>query len=138
MRPHPYLRAYMAGITIPTVFLLVAMTAFTFARYVCNVPVPIERVIVFPMAVVPNMWGVWNVLWYVLRRRVSIGLFGAILPVLLGPLAYAVTRIVRFDIPFPSMAVAAPLFLLVVMTIYYLAWKYLVASLNRIVDIPRD
>jgi hypothetical protein len=29
---------------------------------VYNVPVPIERVIVFPMAVVPNLWGAWNVL----------------------------------------------------------------------------
>ena len=26
---HPYLRAYMAGIVVPTAFLLVVMTAFT-------------------------------------------------------------------------------------------------------------
>jgi hypothetical protein len=135
MNQHPYLRAYMAGITIPTVLLLVAMTAFTFARYIYHVPVPIERVIVFPMAVVPNLWGVWNVLWFVLRRRVSIGLFGAILPVILGPLAYGVTRIVRFDIPPSVFPIAAPIFLLVGMTIYYLAWKYLVAALNRIVGL---
>ena len=135
MNQHPYLRAYMAGITIPTVLLLVGMTAFTFARYVYDVPVPIERVIVFPMAVVPNLWGVWNVLAFILRRRVSIGLFGAILPLLLGPLAYGVTRIVRFDIPPSVMPIAAPAFFIVGMTIYYLVWKYLVARLNRIVGL---
>ena len=62
MNTHPYLRAYMPGIVVPTVFLLVAMTGFMLARFVYNVPVPIERVIVFPMAVVPNLWGAWNVL----------------------------------------------------------------------------
>ena len=36
---HPYLRAYMAGIVVPTAFLLVAMTAFTLARFVFEVPV---------------------------------------------------------------------------------------------------
>ena len=63
MSQHPYLRAYMAGITVPTVFLLVAMTGFIIARLVYNVPIPIERVIVFPMAVIPNLWGVWNMLY---------------------------------------------------------------------------
>ena len=32
---------------MPTAFLLVAMTVFTLARFVFEVPVPIERVIVF-------------------------------------------------------------------------------------------
>jgi hypothetical protein len=50
MNRHRYLRAYMAGVVLPTMFLLVAMVAFTMIRYVYNVPIPIERVIVFPMA----------------------------------------------------------------------------------------
>ena len=72
MNQHPYLRAYMAGIVAPTIFLLVAATAFTIARYVYNFPVPVERVIVFPMAVVPNIWGLWNVLYVAWRPRLQI------------------------------------------------------------------
>ena len=49
MNRHPYLRAYLAGIACPTVFLLVVMTAYTIIRYVYNVPIPVERVIMFPL-----------------------------------------------------------------------------------------
>ena len=62
MNKHPLLRAYLAGIAVPTVFLMIVATVFTFVRYVYNAPIPIERVIVFPMAFVPNLWGLWNVL----------------------------------------------------------------------------
>ena len=62
MNNHPYLRAYMAGIAVPTPLLLVALTLFSIARFVYNVPIPVERVIIFPMAIVPNLFGVWNVL----------------------------------------------------------------------------
>ena len=66
MRPHPYLRAYMAGIVVPTAFLLVIMIVFAYFRFYFEVPSqfvvglpgrPLERAIVFPMAVVPNLWG---------------------------------------------------------------------------------
>ena len=63
MNSHPYLRAYLAGIAFPTFFLLVFMTAYIIFRYVYNVPVPIERVIIFPVAAVPNLWGAWNILY---------------------------------------------------------------------------
>ena len=33
MRTHPYLRAYMAGIVVPTAFLLVIMTIDVYHRY---------------------------------------------------------------------------------------------------------
>jgi hypothetical protein len=136
MNQHPYLRAYMAGIVVPTIFLLVAATAFTIARYVYNVPVPLERVIVFPMAVVPNIWGLWNVLYVALRPRWQhpIGLHGALLPFLLAPLGIALTSLLNFSIPgFAThiFLIAAPLGLIV----YYLAWKYLVGSLNRIINL---
>jgi len=39
------------------------MTSYTVIRYVWDVPIAIERVIVFPMAAVPNAWGLWNVLY---------------------------------------------------------------------------
>jgi hypothetical protein len=124
----------MAGIVVPTLFLLVAMTAFTVARYAYGVPLPIERVIVFPMAIVPNLWGAWNVLWLLSGRRISIGLYGAALPLLLVPGAYLVTRLVDFPFP-PFIPRALPLIFPVAVAIYYLAWKHLVGSLNQIVGV---
>ena len=136
MTQHTYLRAYMAGIVVPTIFLLLAATAFTMARYVYNVPVPIERVIVFPMAVVPNLWGLWNILFIAshARTHLPIGVHGAILPLIIGPLGILMTSLLDFTIPgfathiFP---IAAP----VAFIAYYLVWKYLVGSLNQILDI---
>ena len=78
MNQHTYLRAYLAGIAIPTPFLLVIITCFFVLRYVYNVPIPIERVIMFPMAVVPNLWGLWNVLYIALHNRFNLPL-GALL-----------------------------------------------------------
>ena len=108
MNKHPLLHAYLAGICIPTVFLLVVATSFTFLRYVYNVPVPIERVIVFPMAFVPNAWGLWNMMHtaFFARRNVSLGLFGALLPVLLAPLGYVVAHLVDFAIPHTVISLA--------------------------------
>ncbi len=131
MHTHPYLRAYLAGICVPTIFLLFVATGFTFIRYVYNFPVPIERVIVFPMAVVPNLWGLWNILFvsFLARRRFSIGLFGAFLPLLLAPLGYTAAHFLQFPIP-PHVLSAAPLGLPIGMILYYLVWKHLVSSLN--------
>jgi hypothetical protein len=131
MNGHPYLRAYLAGICVPTIFLLFVLTGFIFMRYVYNLPVPIERVIVFPMAVVPNLWGLWNILFVsrLARRRFPIGLFGALLPLLLAPLGFAVARLLEFPIPAHVLA-AAPVGLAVGMALYYLVWKHLVGSLN--------
>ena len=131
MNKHLYLRAYMAGITIPTIVLLVAVTAFTIARYVCNIPLPIERVIVFPLAVVPNLWGAWNIVWLLSGRRIPIGVFGAFLPFLLVPGGLLIMHLVNFAIPS-----FLPLFFFPIgVVIYYLVWKYLVAALNRIVGV---
>ena len=67
MNTHPYLRAYMAGVVLPSLFLLVALTVFILARLVFRTPIPIERVIIFPMAVVPNAFGIWNMFYLWLR-----------------------------------------------------------------------
>lgn len=136
MKQHPYLRAYLAGIAVPTVFLLVVMTAYALLRLVYHFPVPVERAIVFPMAVVPNAWGLWNILFVAWHRRLSlsIGLHGALLPLLLAPMGLLVTGLLNFQIPnfaahvFP---VAAPIGLI----IYYFAWKYLVGFLNRVLEL---
>ena len=42
MNTHSYLRAYMAGISVPTPLLLVALLLFSIARFVYNAPVPVE------------------------------------------------------------------------------------------------
>jgi hypothetical protein len=136
MNRHPYLRAYMAGIVVPTIFLLVVATGFTIVRYIYNIPVPIERVIVFPMAVVPNAWGLWNVLFVAWRTRLqlSLGLHGALLPILLAPLGIVVASLLNF--PVPSFAAHAfPVVAPVGLIIYYLAWKYLVGFLNRVLEL---
>ena len=41
MNNHPYLRAYMAGIAVPTPLLLVALILFSVGRFVYNVPIPV-------------------------------------------------------------------------------------------------
>jgi len=132
MNRHLYLRAYLAGIAVPTVLLLAGMTAYTIIRYVYAFPIPIERVIVFPMAAVPNAWGLWNVLYHAfdLRRRVPLGVFGAVLPLLLIPGGYAVARLTGFTLP-EVVFVIVPFFVLPVGIIaYYLLWKYFVGFLN--------
>jgi hypothetical protein len=131
MNKHPYLRAYLAGIAIPTVFLLVGMAAYTIIRYVYAVPLPIERVIVFPMAAVPNAWGLWNVLYRAstANHHVPLGLFGGALPLLLAPCGYLVTRLLGFTVPH-GVFVVAPFALPVGLIVYYLVWKYFVGFLN--------
>ena len=144
---HPYLRAYMAGIVVPTAFLLVVMTAFTVLRFVFDVPVPIERVVVFPMALIPNLFGVWNMLHVGLRARsrLSIGAYGALLPLVLIPFGLAlgtVLGVIRFDqdgvrafeavkLPYSRGIAVLP----VVVIVYYLVWKYIIGFLNDLVGI---
>lgn len=131
MNRHPYLRAYLAGIAVPTAVLLVIMTAYTILRYVYGIPAPLERVIVFPMAAVPNAWGLWNVLYvaFLEKRHIPLGLFGAALPLLLAPGGYAVARLLNFAVPREVLHVA-PFALPVGLIVYYLLWKYLVGFLN--------
>ena len=136
MNQRPYVRAYMAGIAVPTAFFLIATTAYTLFRLVYHFPVAVERFIVFPLTVVPNAWGFWNVVFIFWRQRLqmSIGFHGALLPFLLVPLG--IVFISLPNVAIPSFAVhlfpvAAPLALI----LYYLAWKYLVAFLNRVIGL---
>jgi len=147
MNTHPYLRAYMAGIAVPTMLLLAIMTAFTIARHVYDVPLPIERVIVFPMAIVPNLFGLWNILYVAMGsgRRLPIGFYGALLPFVLLPIAFTMatflgflsftpTALVWFEIlhiPYVFLTIVFP----GTVAVYYLIWKYLVGSLNELLGI---
>lgn len=136
MNQHSYLRAYMAGIVVPTIVLLFGATSFAIYRYVYNIPVSIERLIVFPMAVVPNLWGLWNMLFIASRQRthLSIGLHGAILPFILGPLGMVLTSTLQIRLP-SFAAHIFPVLAPVAVITYYLVWKYIVHFLNCVLEL---
>ena len=147
MSTHPYLRAYMAGISAPTPLLLVALTLFFMARFVYNIPVPIERVIIFPMAIIPNLFGVWNMLYLASRphTHVPLGIHGAILPFIIAPAGFLLGRCLGFldtthnglmyfgvvEIHYTFLAMVFPVALIV----YYLVWKYLIGFFNQVAGI---
>jgi hypothetical protein len=144
MNTHPYVRAYMAGIVVPTIVLIFLLTVFIVARLVYQFPVPIERALVFPMALVPNLFGVWNMLYLCLHRRgyISIGFHGALLPFLIAPFGFLVGtslgfvaaangRVIWFQriaVPYPYVAVGFTIALIG----YYLVWKYFVNFFNKL------
>jgi hypothetical protein len=147
MNTHPYLRAYLAGIFVPTLVLPLLLTAFIVARIVLKTPVPIEQAMIFPMAVVPLLFGLWNMLWLGshARTHLPIGVHGAVLPLVLLPLGattgiclhvlvlgpHGATWFHACEVPY---ALIAPCFL-AALAVYYLVWKYIVGFLNRVLGI---
>lgn len=143
MRPHPYLRAYMAGIVVPTLFLLMVVAVYAYQQYYFEVPsqfvlgypaLPLDRAFLFPMAIVPNAWGLWNMLYLSVRSRVRVpvGIFGSLLVLILVPGGVALTRLfdsypIQTDLALPMVPIG--------MLVYYLAWKYAVGPLNAEVGI---
>jgi hypothetical protein len=147
MNTHPYLRAFLAGIFVPTLILPVMLTGFVVIRLVLQAPVPIERGLVFPMALVPALWGLWNMLWLGSHAstHLPVGLHGAVLPLLLLPAgatiasslgilvlgSHGMTWFQASDVPY---AWIAPGFL-AALAAYYLVWKYIVGFINRVLGI---
>jgi len=147
MNTHPYLRAYLAGAFVPTLVLPLALTVFIVARIVLRVPVPIEQVMIFPMAVVPPLFGLWNMLWVATHAQthLTIGVQGALLPFLLLPagaftasclgiLQLGATGITWFHACHVPYAFIAAGFLFG-LAVYYLVWKYIVGFLNGVLGI---
>ena len=136
MSKHVYLRAYMAGVTVPSVLMVFSLASLCVVRFGYNLPFPIERGMVFPLALVPPIWGLWNILYVALRRRkyLPLGLHGAIVPLFVMPLGFAIIRMSGFDFP-PLVASVFPFGVAVVMAGYYLIWKYLVGFLNELVEV---
>ena len=150
MSNHPYVRAYMAGISAPTPFLLVVLTLFFIARFVCNVPIPVERVIIFPMAIIPNLFGLWNMLHLASRTRthLPLGIHGAILPFIIAPAGFLLGHSLGIlhathdglayfgvaQVHYASLAMVFP----AVLIVYYLVWKYLIGFFNRIAGIAEN
>jgi hypothetical protein len=147
MNAHPYLRAYLAGIFVPTLVLPLILAGFIVVRLVLAAPFPIERFLVFPLALVPTLFGLWNMLFLASHERLhqSIGLHGMVLPILgapigamvancLGLLEFGAHGVIYFQylrVPY----VVLPLLVLAAMACYYLVWKYVVGFVNRTLGI---
>jgi hypothetical protein len=147
MNTHPYVRAYLAGIFAPTLVLPLILVGFIVVRLVLAAPFPIERFLVFPMALVPTLFGLWNMLYLASHERLhqSIGVHGMVLPILGAPLgallasclgvlefgAHGVTYFQYVHVPY----VVLPLLVPAAMAAYYLVWKYVVGFLNRTLGI---
>jgi hypothetical protein len=147
MNTHPYLRAYMAGVVAPSVGVLVALIVFILTRLVFHVPIPIERVIMFPMGVVPSAFGIWNIVYVWSRPHYSwpIGLHGSVLPVILAGIgtffavssrfmvigSEGVTWFGTIDVPYSLVAV----WFVGALMLYYLVWKYVVGYMNQVLGV---
>jgi len=124
----------MAGITIPTAFLVVILAAFVTVHGVRPGPLALDRVLIFPMAIAPNLWGAWNVLYVLIRRRRDwpLGRHGLLLAILAGSVASAIAHAAGVPASFFHTAVAVYPFGVVA---YYLLWKYGVRFLNETLGI---
>ena len=123
------------------------LTGFIILRLALQVPFPLERGLVFPMALVPSLWALWNMLWLGShpRTNLSIGVHGALLPLLLMPggavlatclgiLALGSNGVTWFHSFYIPYVVIAPLFA-GALAGYYLVWKYVVGFVNRTLGI---
>jgi hypothetical protein len=147
MNPHPYLRAYLAGVFVPTLLLPLMLTAFILLRMVLQLPIPIERGLMFPMALVPAAWGLWNVIWLGSHSRthLAVGAHGAIMPFLILPCGAFVARQLGILVLGAHQvtwfnAVSAPYAVVAVgfccgVAVYYLVWKYIVGFINSILGV---
>ena len=136
MRSHIYLRAYMAGVTVPSVLVILMLACFVALRFGYNVPIPVERFLVVPLAIVPGLWGLWNMLHIVVRKhwRIPLGLHGALVPLVAGPLALGNAFLAGVEISRSALTIF-PAGVALAMLAYYLAWKYLVGFLNGVLDV---
>jgi hypothetical protein len=135
MKPHPYLRAYMAGLFIPSLFMLAIFAFFLALRFGYNVDVPVERALVFPLALVPNLWAVWNLLYVAFSKgKLPLGVHGMLLPLILGPSGLLVSKLLGFELPgfLPGLLVVG---IPIALAAYYLIWKYAVGWLNDLLGV---
>ncbi len=147
MNTHPYVRAYLAGIAAPTMFMLVILALYVGVRYVAQVPFPLERGLVFPMALVPNIFGAWNMYYHrlSLSHKLSIGVHGAILPAFMMPIGYEISsHLGLLQLEHSGMLWFGELHLaygslvlqfFAAIIIYYLVWKHIVSFFNRVVGL---
>jgi hypothetical protein len=123
-------------VTVPSVLVILMLAGFVVLRFGYNVPIPIERFLLFPLAIVPGLWGLWNMLYIVVRKhwRIPLGLHGALVPLVAGPLALGNAFLAGFEISRSALTIF-PAGVALAMLAYYLAWKYLVGFLNGVLDV---
>ena len=132
MPAHRFVRAYMAGVVAPTI--VVCAAAIVVAFYFDQVPTSVERAMILPMAINPVAWGLWNVLYVATHRawRISLGSYGAFLPVLLIPAGVAVAH--TLDLSFVTTKGALEVLPPTALA-YFVLWKYVVGFFNRVVGL---
>ncbi|MGD0738723.1 MAG: hypothetical protein ABR957_03940 [Terracidiphilus sp.] len=147
MNNHTYLRAYLAGVFLPTLAFPALLTVLFLGQLTQPTPFPVERIVVFPLTFVPACWGLWNMLWVASRHRthLPLGLHGAILFLLLLPAGatlakalgvitlgpHSVTWFHAIEAPYAVIACGVAFALV----LYYLAWKYIVGFVNRVLGV---
>jgi len=130
---YPYLRAFMAGITLPTM-VVPAIIALVSMQHSSVRPFHLEDVVFFPVGLVPSAWGLWNILYVRLRRHrdVPLGVFGAALLIPLGLAGYAIqTALGKMIWTNEVLVVGVP----IAIVFYYLAWKHIVRRLNDLLGV---
>jgi hypothetical protein len=132
MPSHPYLRAYMAGLVAHSVvvFLVGLAAAAVFGK----IPAPAERAMIFPIAVNPTAWGLWNALHLRLpdRYRLSLGWHGVALCLVLmtAGVGLASALSISFVTIRGAVLVTAP-----TAAAYYVLWTHVVRFLNKVLDV---
>ena len=64
MRAHRYVRAYLAGIALPTI--VVCAAGFPILGLFDRFDLSVQRALILPLATNPFIWGVWNIAWVAL------------------------------------------------------------------------
>lgn len=132
---------------MPALIQPLMLVVFILFRLVLQVPLPIERGMIFPMAPMTSIWGLWNMLWLCshARTHLPIQFHGMLLSILLppagalvagclgilGPGTHGIILLQTFHVSYALIL----LVLLGAMAGYYLAWKYIVGSVNRVLGI---
>jgi len=129
----PFLRAYLAGIAIPTMVIPLVIVGLAM-QHPSPRPFDLEEVVIFPIGLAPNAWGLWNMLYLRVQRsrEVPIGLFGAALVLAIAPAAFGL------QLALDKVVWTAPLFAVGLpgaLILYYLVWKHGVARLNDLLGI---
>jgi hypothetical protein len=134
MNRHPYIGAYMAGVLVPNLFLLIGIIVVLLFHSVYALPASFWQFIIFPMAVVPNLWGAWNTLYVatVLKRWIPLGAWGGFLPLIIFASGLGLERALDLSMfAIKDMLIVLP----VALPAYYLIWKHIVRFLNRVVGV---
>ena len=130
---HPYLRAYLSGIALPTMVIPLVIAGLALYQPAPR-PFHVEEVIIFPIGLAPNAWGLWNMfyVWVRRHRELPIGVFGAVLVFLIAPAGFALqVALDKVVWTPPLVAVGLPASIV----LYYVAWKHVVARLNDLLGI---